>query len=85
MLEAKFYDSKGIIPRPGEDQQSYLKRATDTLEALQKFNQDVREKKFGPKGAEYEVVDNPIMRRYGFSELPFPNITLDSDEYRYLH
>ena len=93
MLEAKFYDSRGIIPRPVEDQQLYLERATVNLETLNRFHQDVIGKKVGQvstgsakviellMAGNYEVLDTPDMDQYGFKELPFPAISIDAETY----
>ena len=91
-MDVKFYDSKGIIPNPGEVQQLYLERARIDLDVLQQFYQDIQEKKVRSisvvrhvgldnfiRSGEYEVLDNPPMREYGFSELYFPTVAIASE------
>ena len=93
MLDAKLYDSRGIIPKPGEDQQAYLKRAVANLETLSRFYLDVISGKLGQvstgsrkvvellMAGNYEVLDTPDMDQYGFKELPFPAISIDAETY----
>jgi hypothetical protein len=93
-MEPKFYDSRGIIPGSGEDQHLYIVRALVDLDVLQRFHHDIMEKKVGrmiSTGSEkvvelliagnYAVLDTPAMEQYGFEELPFPAISIDTETY----
>jgi len=91
--DARIYDSKGIIPKPGEGQQTYLERASRDLDDLQIFYDDIQKKradiKSGFRGLEgvliqgdYEFFDNMSMPKYGFSELFIPNIVVDDEVYQ---
>lgn len=92
MQEVRFYDSKGIIAKPGEDQQLYLIRASKDLDDLQRFCNDVQGKKIGIylRGrrleeiilpGEYEPFNVRSMREYRFSELFIPAVVIGSETY----